>query len=45
VLAADARLGWLGDRAVARFFPVSRPRHDTLRKLPYDLYAAEVESE
>jgi hypothetical protein len=45
VLTADERLRWLGERAVGRFFPVSRPRHETLRKLPYDLYAAEVESE
>jgi hypothetical protein len=45
VLAASPQLGWLADRAVARFFPVPRPRHDTLRKLPYDLYAAEVDGE
>jgi hypothetical protein len=45
VLAASPRLGWLADRAIARFFPVARPRYETLRKLPYDLYAAEVESE
>jgi Actinobacteria/chloroflexi VLRF1 release factor len=45
MLAAHPELAWLTDRAVARFFPVSRPRHETLRKLPYDLYAAEVEDE
>jgi Actinobacteria/chloroflexi VLRF1 release factor len=45
VLDASPRLQWLADRAVARFFPVPRPRHETLRKLPYDLYAAEVEGE
>jgi hypothetical protein len=43
VLAAHPELGWLADRAVARFFPVSRPRLETLRKLPYDLYAAEID--
>jgi peptide subunit release factor 1 (eRF1) len=43
VLAAVPQLGWLADRAIDRFFPVSRPRLETLRELPYDLYAAEVE--
>jgi VLRF1 release factor-like protein len=42
VLAADARLGWLADRAVSRFFSVPRPRRRDLEQLPYDLYAAEV---
>jgi Actinobacteria/chloroflexi VLRF1 release factor len=42
-LAARAELSWIRDRAIPRFFPVPRPRHETLRKLPYDLYAAEVE--
>jgi Actinobacteria/chloroflexi VLRF1 release factor len=45
VFASDQRLGWVAERAVARFFPVSRPRLETLRNLPYDLYAAEVEGE
>ena len=38
-------LEWLGERALPRFFPSSRPRHETLRRLPYDLYAAEVATE
>ena len=42
VLDTTPRLGWLSERAIARFFPVSRPRHETLRRLPYDLYGAEV---
>ncbi len=41
-LARDPRLAWLGERAVPRFFPVPRPRLDALKRLPYDLYAAEV---
>jgi hypothetical protein len=41
-LRANPGLGWVSDRAVARFFPASRPRHETLLRLPYDLYAAEV---
>jgi hypothetical protein len=41
--AARPELGWLFDRAIPRFFPVPRPRHESLRKLRYDLYAAEVE--
>src|SRR5919202_6898808 len=35
-------LAWLREHALPRFFPISRPRHETLRRLPYDLYAAEV---
>jgi hypothetical protein len=35
-------LAWLRERALPRFFPSSRPRHETLRRLSYDLYAAEV---
>lgn len=42
VLTREPRLAWLGERAVPRFFPVSRPRLDALKRLPYDLYAAEV---
>ena len=45
VVRADTRLDWLADRAVSRFFPVPRPRHETLERLPYDLYAAEVVTE
>jgi hypothetical protein len=42
VLEREPRLAWLADRAVRRFFPVSRPRQEALERLPYDLYAAEV---
>jgi hypothetical protein len=42
VLERSPRLGWLAERAVPRFFTVGRPRQDTLRRLPYDLYAAEI---
>ena len=45
VLAARPGLGWLAERAVSRFFPVPRPRRETLERLPYDLYAAEVVGE
>jgi Actinobacteria/chloroflexi VLRF1 release factor len=44
VLGLERRLAWLAERAVPRFFPVSRPRLDALKRLPYDLYAAEVVS-
>ena len=43
VLAARPGLGWLNDRALARFFTVPEPRQRTLERLPYDLYAVEVE--
>jgi Actinobacteria/chloroflexi VLRF1 release factor len=42
ILGATPRLGWIADRRIARFFTVARPRRDTLERLPYDLYAAEV---
>jgi Actinobacteria/chloroflexi VLRF1 release factor len=42
LLAGTPRLGWLAERALPRFFPVARPRQESLRRLPYDLYAAEV---
>lgn len=42
VLERERRLAWLAERAVPRFFPVPRPRLDALKRLPYDLYAAEV---
>jgi hypothetical protein len=45
VLAAGPQLAWLVERAVPRFFPVSDPRRRDLERLPYDLYAAELESE
>src|SRR5512132_1239064 len=43
LLAGAPRLGWVAERALPRFFPVPRPRQESLRRLPYDLYAAEVE--
>ena len=42
VLAADARLGWLAERALPRFFTVADPRQRVLEQLPYDLYSAEL---
>lgn len=42
VLAADARLGWLAERALPRFFTVHNPRQRELERLPYDLYSAEL---
>jgi predicted RNA methylase len=45
VLATSHRLEWLAERAVPRFFSVARPRHETLVRLPYDLYSAEIVSE
>ena len=44
VLARSPELAWVSERALTRFFPVSRPRLESLRRLPYDLYAAEVET-
>jgi hypothetical protein len=45
LLAGSPRLDWLAERALERFFPVPRPRRESLRRLPYDLYAAEVANE
>jgi Actinobacteria/chloroflexi VLRF1 release factor len=42
VLAARADLGWLRNRALARFFTVSEPRQRVLQAFPYELYAVEV---
>ncbi len=42
VLEREPRLAWLAERAVPRFFPVPRPRHAALERLPYDLYASEL---
>jgi Actinobacteria/chloroflexi VLRF1 release factor len=39
------RLPWLGMNALPRFFSVPDPRQRDLERLPYDLYAAEVEEE
>lgn len=43
VLAAEPELAWLRERALERFFTVPEPRLRVLERLPYDLYAAEVE--
>ena len=42
LLERSPRLAWVSERAQQRFFPVPRPRLESLRRLPYDLYAAEV---
>ena len=42
VLAARPDLGWLRERALARFFTVAEPRQRVLEAFPYDLYAVEV---
>jgi hypothetical protein len=44
MLELEPRLGWLRERALQRFFSVSRPRLESLRRLPYDLYAAELDA-
>ncbi len=41
--ARPQELGWLAERAVLRFFTVREPRQRELERLPYDLYAAEVQ--
>jgi Actinobacteria/chloroflexi VLRF1 release factor len=41
-IAARPELAWLGDRALPRFFAVADPRRRELERLPYDLYAAEL---
>jgi peptide subunit release factor 1 (eRF1) len=43
VLAARADLGWLQERALARFFTVPEPRQRVLERLPYELYAVELD--
>jgi hypothetical protein len=45
VLAERPQLAWLADRALPRFFSVREPRRAQLERLPYDLYAAEVETQ
>jgi hypothetical protein len=40
-----ARLPWLEEKALPRFFAVPDPRLRDLEGLPYELYAAEVEEE
>ena len=43
-LAAHAELAWLAERAVPRFFTVPEPRLRVLERLPYELYAVEIET-
>jgi len=45
VLATNAELGWLAERALPRFFTVRDPRQAVLERLPYELYAAEFSAE
>jgi hypothetical protein len=45
VLAERADLGWLQERALARFFTVPEPRLRVLEQLPYELYAVGLEVE
>jgi len=45
VLATNAELGWLAERALPRFFTVPDPRQAVLERLPYELYAAELTEE
>ena len=44
VLAAEPRLAWLNERALPRFFTTRDPRQRELERLPYELYAAELET-
>jgi hypothetical protein len=44
LLAAEPRLAWLAAERLERFFTTEDPRQRTLDRLPYDLYAAEVET-
>jgi hypothetical protein len=39
------RLPWLEEQALPRFFAVPNPRRRELERLPYDLYAAELEEQ
>jgi peptide subunit release factor 1 (eRF1) len=43
-LLEDSRLGWLAEKRLPRFFTTEDPRQRTLERLPYELYAAEVET-
>ena len=45
VLAANPALAWLEERATSRFLDVREPRRHVLERLPYDLYAVELESD
>jgi peptide subunit release factor 1 (eRF1) len=44
VLSAEPRLAWLAERALPRFFTTRDPRQRELERLPYELYAAELET-
>jgi hypothetical protein len=44
VLAAEPRLAWLKEQALPRFFTTRDPRQRELERLPYELYAAELET-
>jgi peptide subunit release factor 1 (eRF1) len=43
-LLEDSRLGWLAEKRLPRFLTTEDPRQRTLEHLPYELYAAEVET-
>jgi hypothetical protein len=43
VFEASSGLAWLTERTLPRFFTVREPRLRELERLPYDLYAAELE--
>ena len=38
-----ARLPWLADKRLERFFTVPEPRQRVLEALPYDLYSVELQ--
>ena len=44
VLATEPRLAWLAERALPRFFTTRDPRQRELERLPYEFYAAELET-
>ena len=39
------RLSWLAAKTLPRFFDLPEPRQRVLERLPYELYAAELEEE
>jgi peptide subunit release factor 1 (eRF1) len=43
LLELRPELGWLQELAVERFFTVPEPRRAVLERLPYDLYAVEID--
>jgi hypothetical protein len=44
LLTAHPELAWLSERALPRFFTVPDPRRRVLERLPYDLYAVELDA-